>query len=437
MDVMQINSTKDYVKLILSCIIIPVLLISMSAHGQVLSIDEAVLTAVNNNPNISKMQARYRALKEIPSQAGSLPDPMIMLNAMNFPTDTFNVKQEPMTQMQIGVSQAFPFPGKLSLRKQVSEYEAIAASHSVGEVRQQIISHVKQSWWQLYFLDRALEVVSKNQDLMRQLLEVSRKKYEVGKGLQQDVLLAQLELSKLLDHEIELKSMRKHGNIQLNVLMDISPNKKFALPKSMPDIIKNDWAEEDLYHRSENARSVLLEKKELQEAAKTKLSLSKKGYYPDFKLGVTYGDRRGDNPPPKGGARADFLSIMLNVNIPIYSGSKQSREISQRAEELETSRYVVMDSLTKVRSEVSMALTDLEQSNEQYLLFKTGIVPQAQQTVSSMLSAYQVNKVDFLNLVRSQITLFNYELQYWKAFTASQQALARLTAAVGEESVYE
>ena len=52
-------------------------------------------------------------------------------------------------------------------------------------------------------------------------------------------------------------------------------------------------------------------------------------------------------------------------------------------------------------------------------------MPQAQQTVASMLAGYQVSEVDFLNLVRSQMTLFNYELQYWKAFSDAKQALAR------------
>ena len=428
---------KAFVRLLCLLIIFNPVYASEESFRKIITINDAVSLAVQNNPSLAKMKARYRALREVPPQAGSLPDPTLMFGVMNLPTDTFNIKQEAMTQKQVGVSQAFPFPGKLSLKQEASEYEAIAASHSVEEVRQQIISHVKQSWWQIFFLDRALEVINKNQELMRQLLDVARKKYEVGKGLQQDVLLAQLELSRMLDQEIELKSMRSHQNIKLNVLMDIFPNKKVLLPKSMPEMGKKKWVEAELYQRAENARPMLLEKRDLQKAAKSKLQLSKQGYYPDFKVGVTYGNRRGVNPPPRGGDRADFLSVMLNATVPLYANTKQSREISQRVEELEKSRYEVIDQLGKVRSEVSMALTDLKQSNEQYLLFKTGIIPQAQQTVSSMLSAYQVNKVDFLNLVRSQITLFNYELQYWKSFTSLQQAMARLNAAVGEESIYE
>ena len=76
-------------------------------------------------------------------------------------------------------------------------------------------------------------------------------------------------------------------------------------------------------------------------------------------------------------------------------------------------------------------------SREQNDLFKKGIIPQAEQTVQSMLAAYQVSEVDFLNLVRSQMTLFNYELLYWKSVSEANQALSRLEAAVGKGSIYE
>ena len=100
-----------------------------------LFIENAMATAIDGNPSLAEMQTRYEALAEIPSQLGTLPDPVISLNAMNLPTDTFNLGQEAMTQMQVGISQAIPFPGKLALLEGASEYEAIAAGFSVDEVR--------------------------------------------------------------------------------------------------------------------------------------------------------------------------------------------------------------------------------------------------------------------------------------------------------------
>jgi outer membrane protein TolC len=90
-----------------------------------------------------------------------------------------------------------------------------------------------------------------------------------------------------------------------------------------------------------------------------------------------------------------------------------------------------------ILASISSSLTEYEQATEQLHLYGEGILPQARQTVDSMLSGYQVNEVDFLNLIGSQLTLFNYELLYWKAFTEINQSVSRLAAAIGEENIYE
>jgi len=402
-----------------------------------LFVDAAVATAVANNPSLAEMQARYEALAEVPSQQGTLPDPVVSLNALNLPTDSFKLDQEPMTQMQIGISQVFPFPGKLALKEGASEYDAAAAGYSVEEMRLGLIRNVKSSWWQLYYLDRALEIVDSNQELLRQFIQVAKTKYEVGDGLQQDVLLAQLELSKLIDQKIKLTATRRNQAIQLNVLMDVSPDDLVTLPQksstAMPDIVD----ENTLYQRAEAFRPLLKQVTSNINAAESRLALAEKDYYPDFKLGLAYGNRSGDNALPRGGSRSDFLSVMFSFSVPIYTQGKQDKAVNQRSLELRQNRYSLKDKQGVVRAEISSATTDYLQARDLFVLFQSGIIPQARQTVSSMLAGYQVSEVDFLNLVRSQVTLLNYEVQYWQALTAANQALARLVAAVGEEKIHE
>ena len=397
----------------------------------------AVDIAIRDNPSLAEMQTRYEALAEVPSQVGTLPDPMVSVNAMNFPTDTYERDQEAMTQLQVGFSQVFPFPGKLGLKEEAAEYDARAAGHSVDELRLQLIKNVKSKWWQLYYMDRALETVDSNQALLRQFITVAKTKYETGKGLQQDVLLSQLELSRLMDQEIQLEAIRRNQAIQLNILMDRPANDPITLPDKVSKMMPNLVDESELYQKAASVRPRLKQMETQIDAAKSRLDLAKRDYYPDFKLGVTYGDRTGDNPPPRGGARSDFVSVMVGVKIPLYAGRKQSKAVSQKSLELQKNRYALLDEKGLVTAAISSAVTDYHRAKKQYSLFGSGIVPQAQQTVQSMLAGYQVSEVDFLNLVRSQMTLFNYELQYWKALSDAKQALARLEAAVGEESVYE
>jgi outer membrane protein, heavy metal efflux system len=400
----------------------------------VLTLAEARSNALSSNPGLAEMQERYEALTHIAPQVSSLPDPVVSLNAMNLPWDSFDVNQEPMTQMQVGVSQMFPFPGKLSLREDVAVFEADAALHSVAEMRLNLDMTVSLTWWEIYFLDRSLETVIKNKSLMRQFIKIARTKYEVGNGLQQDVLLAQLELSKLLDREIQLKSMRENRVIRLNVLMDQLPDLPMQLPTVMPPFSGTVASESNLYERARLARPLLMQEKAVINASESRLALAEKEYYPDFMVGMAYGKRDEDT---FGRSRKDFLSVMLSINIPLYAGSKQSEAVKQRARELAKNRYSLVDTRNMVMSSISSSVTDYEQAKEQLDLYGNGILPQARQTVESMLVGYQVNEVDFLNLVGSQITMLNYELLYWKAFTEINQSAARIRAAVGEENIYE
>jgi outer membrane protein TolC len=128
---------------------------------------------------------------------------------------------------------------------------------------------------------------------------------------------------------------------------------------------------------------------------------------------------------------------MLSLELPLYAGSKQDRQVSQRERELARSQYALTDERNRVLSAIASAVTEYRRAREQLELFDKGIVPQARQTVESMLAGYQVNEVDFLNLVRAQVTLLNYELQYWQVYTEANQSIARLIAAIGEEKIYE
>jgi outer membrane protein TolC len=403
----------------------------------VLGLNEAVAIAIADNPNLAQMQARYEAMTAIPSQVGTLPDPVLSFNALNLPTDTFNTGQEAMTQMQVGISQRFPFPGKLALQEQESSFEAEAALNNVDETRLRLVRDVRSSWWTLHYLDQALEIVARNQELLRQFVEITRTKYEVGSGLQQDVLLAQLELSKLLDQKIQLTGARRGEAARLNRLIDRPTPDAIVLSRSVNPALPELADEAQLFTRAQALRPRLAQIQNKVHAAESRLGLAEKDYYPDLTVGALYGFRRGENAPNVGGSRADFLSVRVSVNLPIYPTRKRAAAVSQRTSEVLSERYALQDELNSAYAEISRATADYTQARDAFSLFGTGIIPQARQTVQSMLAGYQVSEVDFLNLVRSQITLYNYETQYWRSLSAANQALARLHAAVGGEVIRE
>lgn len=402
---------------------------------EVLDVDTAVEIALQDNPGLAQMRARADAVAAIPSQVGTLADPMLSFNAMSLPIDSFALSQEPMTQLQVGVSQAVPFPGKLALREAAAENEAQAARSSVEELRLTLIRDVKSVWWSVHYLDRALAIVDQNQELLRQFVEIANTKYEVGQGLQQDVLLAQVELSKLLDLQLQLRGVRGNEVARLNALLDRPIGSPVVLPGEIDVDLSPVPAEGELYAAAQLSRPLLAEQGARIEAARSRQQLAERDLYPDFQLGATYGIRSGSDA--MGNGRPDFASFMLAMSVPVFAERKQRRAIDQRAAELQQQVYALQDQLARVRQEIAAARTDYERARAQADLFHGGIIPQAQQTVASMLAGYQVNKVDFLNLVRAQITLYNYQMQYWKSVTETRQARARLAAAVGAETIHE
>jgi len=403
--------------------------------GVFLTLDDAVSMALEGNPGLAAIEARARALSEIPEQRGTLPDPQISLNFMNLPVDTFSFSQEGMTQIQLGISQMIPYPGKLALQEQAAYLEAAAAEARVEEMRLQLARDVRVVWWTLYYFDRAIEIVRNNQDLLRQFVTIAQTKYKVGKGLQQDVLLAQVELSRFLDKEIALKGMRSQWEARLNALLDRDAASPVRLDRKVSEHLASLKDRESLRSLAKEARPLFAGLQKQIDASQSRLELAKKDYYPDFRVGAVYGFRSGQNP--NGSDRADFASLMLSMNLPIHTSKRQDRQVDQRTSELNKTRYALADAWAQVDARIAGGLADYERAREQVSLFREGIIPQASQTVASMRAGYQVNKVDFLNLVRAQITLFNFETQYWKALSEAKQALAKLVAAVGKENIDE
>jgi outer membrane protein TolC len=323
------------------------------------------------------------------------------------------------------------------LQREAAEHEATAATAAVVERRLSLTGQVREVWWQVFFLDRALEIISQNQALMRDFVDIAQTKYKVGSGLQQDVLLAQLELSRLLDRELRFRGQRESARAELNALLNWPTNRPVTLPGAPPNEMLPKLPDEaGLLERVPVTRPLLAVHRETVEAARDRVDLAKKDYYPNFRLGAAYGFRQAEDRLT-GEQLPDFLSLTLSINVPIYSGSRQSKAVEQRTAELSQGRYMLNDALRAVEAAISRNRAQYASASKQVMLFRSAIVPQAQQTVESMLAGYQVNRVDFLNVVNAQLRLYDAQINYWEALSEAKQALARLAAAAGEEALYE
>ena len=420
-------------QIIFKCIVLTyALLVCSIAVGRdqtILTLQAATQLALTGNPGLAEIRARAEAMAAVPSQEGALPDPTLRVGALYLPTNSFNLRQDDFTMMEVGLSQEIPFPGKLALREKIAEQEALAAADSVDEARLRLVREVKQSWWRLFYYDRTLNLLDEAERFFQQLIDIAQTKYKVGKGTQQDVLLAQLELSRLKTEKLDLVSMR-HGQIaRINALLDRSPETPVRIPAEaefkLPVIV-----ESALHDKALQIRPLFAQHRKMLGVALARVDLAKKDFYPDFTVGAFYDVRQNT---PSGQSRSDFASVQLSINVPIYAGRKQAKAVDQRESEFLQANYALHDDHRNVQTEIAAKAAEYQRTKEKLLLLEHEIIPLAQQTVNSLLAGYQVSQTNFTDLLRTQLSFFQYQKQYWQALTSTQQILAELSAEVGEE----
>jgi len=391
------------------------------------TLNKFIETARKQNPSLLEASNKINIYKQIPDQRSSWKDPMLTFGLENLPVDTFSFRQEAMTQKQIQLTQEIPFPGKTDLRKEAADKDVSIAKWNLKELELKIIRQVKESFFELCFVNSAIETTEQNKILLKQFVTIAESKYSVGKGIQQDVLKAQVELSKIMDELIELRQLQGNETAKLNILMNRLPQEPLEIPHGLTQTgFKFDI--EALQDLAEENRPFLQGIQSAINKFTITKELAEKDYYPNFQVGVRYGQRE-DSPMED---HPDFISGFIGVNIPIWFATKQRKKVAEENYRILTAK----DSYNAARNDVFLKIKlilDKEIKGRKLIsLIKTGIIPQARQSLESALAAYGVDKVDFLTLIANQVTLLKWEIKYHRQLTDYEQNLAALEHVVGQ-----
>jgi outer membrane protein TolC len=401
--------------------------------NEILNLNDLINGALTNNPQLQSLKSATKADSAKISQSGALPDPILSLNILNLPTNSFAFDQEPMTGKQIGLRQLFPFPGKLSLKEEISSKSAAVSKAQYREYQNNLIKDIKIAYYDLFLIDKSLEITLRNQQLLLKFAKIADTKYSVGNGIQQDVIKAQVEYSKMSDKLIQLDQKRKVRQAQINKLIN-SPIDSRLGKAVEPDFQFFDQDLDSLKNISIQNRPLLMGWEAMRKQSVLKVDLAKKDYWPDIGIFMAYTQR---DELQNGNPGHDFLSGGISLNIPLYSSAKQSKKV----EESQYSKNMISESYSEILNQLYFDLENARSSAEKNArlveLFKNEIIPQARQSIESALVGYQTDKIDFLTLIDNQITLFNYNLDYYRALVDYNKDLARLEFLTGTQFLNE
>ena len=388
-------------------------------------LNELINEALQNNPGIKAFNERWEASKTRIPQAGAWKDPNLSFNIMNLPVKNINFGLEPMTGKQFLFIQQIPFPGKTSLRTKVASEDEKVFSELFGDKKNELIKKVKNAYYNLYLIDISIEITEKNKNLLESFVKIVSSKYEVGRGLQQDVLKVQVEISKIMEKLITLRQKRKSVSARINTLLNRAPEIQIA---KLPEI------EQSKFNlKNEELDIIAFEIRPMLNAMENQIvkneysyHLAKKNYYPDFNISLGY-TQRAD--------RRDFFSTMFSLSIPIFINEKQKKKVEETAHSISAVRESYIWMKNEIQYEIRELTSNIEEYEELLDLLRQGIIPQASQSLQSAISGYQVDKVDFLTLLNNQMTLFNYEIEYYRVLTNFEKSLADLEFVVGKQLI--
>lgn len=396
--------------------------------------------ALRSNPGIQAAVERARAAAERVPQATSLSDPLLSMKILPEPVRT----AEGDNFFVLAVQQRFPVPEKLDRAGRIALQEMRMALAALDEQRLRVIAGVKRAYFRLYVIDRTIELTEANRDLLRGLVDAVRAEVAAGRRGQDDVLRAQVELSRLESELVELRQRRISAAADLNRWCNRPPDAPVPVAAALP-LRSVEARLETLLAKTLEASPALARLREQIERDRQRVHLARLAWWPDFAVGfewISMRPRSAFQPPPnpQTGIRpvvsrmseegSDNWAITVGVTLPIWWDRIQAG-IREAHQALLASQQEYADARNRIFSAVQDALARARAQEELARIFRDTIVPQARQAYEVSRAAYTGGRSDFLFVIDNWRKWLEFSIQYHAAVGATESSLADLEEAIG------
>ncbi|MEO8047955.1 MAG: TolC family protein [Nitrospirota bacterium] len=391
---------------------------SVLRNGLVLP--ELIQEVLARNPELAATRKQWEAATSRIAQVRSLDDPILSLQLWNVP-QPFNVAR---TENHIfGLSQNLPFPGKLGLKGEVASRSADMTEQAVHAKERELVARLKQVYYDLFLAQKTIQIHHEQVELLRQFFEIANAKFRAGKGSQADVLKAQVELSLLQQQLPLLEQRRKTAGAMLNTLIDRNPASPLGLVQE-PSQLPIEQPLDDLNTFALNDRPELKAAELDVQRSEQSRALAQRQYYPDFNVAV----QRFQNYQATDGFGA---YVAMSIPFTFWTKPKYDAGVQEAAAAVAVAQAQQHNLENMTRFQVNDLLAKFLATDQVATLYRTTILPQAEQSLESARVGYRVGKGSFLDLIDAQRTWRGFQHEYFKSIVDRQHRLAELEQVVG------
>jgi outer membrane protein TolC len=393
-----------------------------AGSGPAFTLDEIEQMALLGNPDI-RVAVRHLAVVEahVPT-AGALDDPSLMYRGWGVPLRRpwdYNAAQN-----MFMVSQTFPGFGKRGLRTDLAHSDVAEAKTALDNARLDVRVRVRKAFYDLLRAEDELRIHDGHVAIARQAVEAARIKYTVGKVAQQDILKAQVELTRLAEHLIHFEQDADVARARLNTLLgrdpaaSINARGDYSIPQQLPGT-------EALEKLAIASRPDLAQAQAALEKSHQQQALADKSYNPDLTVSAGY-----MLMPTGSNYRNDYM-VEGSINLPWLNRRTHEAEISEAKAQVSEQDAEVAALRNSAFGQIQEALAQVRSAKRLADLYKSLLQPQAQATLRSTVIAYENDRTDFLNLLDSQTTVVDIDLAYFQSMADFEMRFTDLELAVG------
>jgi outer membrane protein TolC len=391
--------------------------------------------ALANDASGKQFYAQSQAMRESGVASATLMDPKLKVGFGGLPTDSFKFDQDPMTNVSVGLMQQFERGSTLELQAKKANQQADGLALQISARELEVTNAITQLWLELGYQQQAASILLENQQLMRELENYIQTNYSIGKSEAQDLLNAQLQVSKL---DEKLQANRQMQRRIVSQLSEWLGGDWLAVETTLTATNQLNWSrlEQQISQTEATKHFALLNQHPMVKMAdvaiatnQTQVDIAEQAYKPQFGVEVMYAHRQANNM--MGEPASDLVSAYLTLDIPLFTENRQDRNHAAAQYQVGAARSAKDLLLAQMNAKVNALLVDRNNLEQRLARYQATLLEQAKARTKAIERGYQNNTAQFNDVISAASDELAIELERQRLVTDFNLVNSNLAALLG------
>ena len=391
----------------------------IAVAAQEITLPEAERLALEQAPWLAHHRTNMDAAAERAIYEGRLPDPQLIVGAINVPTDTYKLNTEDMTMTMVGIRQSFPPGDTLALKSRRAEKELTREEAKVEAERRNLLKQVRQTWLELYFQQESLRLLQESRRLQSKQLEAAEGRYRAAADMQQTAIRARQALARVNEREPMLKAQIARARAQLGRW--IGEAAADPLPAALPTLPAPSTAFDPARHPEWLANQAMFD------VARLEVDMARQDYKPAWMLDLSYGFRR---PMPDGTERPNMLTAMVTLDLPVFRAKRQDRRLAEKQALERGARFETEDKRRELDAMYQSLRAEHEALAARAKIFEEQLLPAIRSETRVTIAGFARDQTEYRE---AQMKALDAEQEYTRVRVDQVKTQAELLYLTGEQ----